>query len=280
MPPRNQPTDRQERLGTELRKLREHAGMTARQAATLLGTNPIQMSAMEAGRSGVSEARVRSLAGHYACDDTDLVDALVAMATERGKGWWEEYRGVLGHTSLDIAELEHHATHIREFEVIHIPGLLQTEDHARAAFSFAAAYLPPKQMDAQIAFRLQRQDVISGTEFTAVIHEAALRIKVGGRKAALVQLERILEASDRDNVTVQVVPFSVDNFAAAGYSMILASGPVPQLDTVLLDTPDGSIFLDAEAQLRKYRSLFERVQASALPAAESRSLITGIAQDI
>jgi len=283
MPPRSNPTARQERLGAELRKLREHAGITARDAAALLGSNPIQMSHVEAGRSGISEERVRRLAAHYACDDARLVDALVTMAAERGKGWWEEFRGVLGHRALDLSELEFHASHLRTLQVIHIPGLLQTEDHMRAAFTYATPELPKSEVNAHIAHRLRRRLVIEdgdGTAFDAVVHEAALRIKVGGSKVARAQLAHILEASERHNVTVRVVPFAVEDFAGGGYSMLYAAGPVPQLDTVQLDIPHGGIFIDAEPQLRKYQRLYSRIESSARAEAESRDLIHRIAQDL
>src|SRR4051794_20205187 len=99
--PRTAPTARQRRLGTELRKMREHAGMNVAQAAQQLGVDRTRISNTEAGRFGVSEERVRALAGIYSCGDQAYVDALVAMAAERVQGWWEEYRGKLSVSSLD-----------------------------------------------------------------------------------------------------------------------------------------------------------------------------------
>jgi transcriptional regulator with XRE-family HTH domain len=280
MPPRSNPTARQERLGAELRKMREAAGVTAREAAALIGSGPTQMSHIEAGRFGISEERIRRLAGHYVCSDRQLIDGLVSMANERGKGWWEEYRGILGPKSLDLAELEHRSTFLRTLQVIHIPGILQTEDHTRTIFTYTSPDLPPQDLEAHVAFRMRRKDALGRRKFDAVIHEAALRIKVGGTKVARAQLEHVLEASERDNVTVRVIPFDVDDFAGTGYSILYAGGPVPQLDTVHLDAAHGVIFLDAEAQLRRYRALFERIESSALPVAESRSLIHRIAQGL
>src|SRR6478735_5854932 len=76
MPPRDNPTARQARLGCELRKLREQAGRTAREAAGLISTDQSKISHMEAGRIGISEARIRRLASFYACDDAVLIEAL------------------------------------------------------------------------------------------------------------------------------------------------------------------------------------------------------------
>ncbi len=135
MPPRRQPTARQARLGIELRKLREAAGLEATEAASLLGVNSVQMSQIESGIAGVSEERLRRLAAHYSCSDEELISSLVKMATDRTHGWWEEHRGHLPTPFLDLAELEHHATFLREVQFLYIPGPLQTENYARAVFS-------------------------------------------------------------------------------------------------------------------------------------------------
>ncbi|WP_455358642.1 helix-turn-helix domain-containing protein [Streptomyces sp. SYSU K21746] len=283
MPPRSNPTARQERLGAELRKMRERANVTARSAAALLGSNPMQMSHVEAGRSGISEDRIRRLAAHCACDDTAFIDALVAMAGERGKGWWEEYRGAVAPAALDLAELEQHATHIRTLQVVHVPGLFQTEDHMRAAFRYVSPDWPQPDVDAHVAFRMRRQQIISresATQFEAVIHEAALRFHVGGRKAIRAQLDRILDLSELDHVAVQVIPFDSEDFAGAGYSMLYVSGAVPQLDTVQVDTGHGGVFFDAEARLNQYRARYDRTRQSALSERASRDLINRINQEL
>jgi hypothetical protein len=79
---------------------------------------------------------------------------------------------------------------------------------------------------------------------------------------------------------LRVVPFQVEGFAGSGYSMLLLEGPVPQLDTVQLDTAHGSIFLDAESELDSYRALFDKVTRAALSTARSQDLIHTIAKEI
>lgn len=131
MAPRSHPTARQMRLGAELRKLREAAGLRAREVAAFLDSTSGQMSQMEAGIGGVSAARVRRLAAHYSCADEAYVEALVAMTGDRTRGWWEECRGVLPPVFLDTAEVEHHATRLRAAVITHVPGLLQTAAYVR-----------------------------------------------------------------------------------------------------------------------------------------------------
>ncbi|MFI0821714.1 helix-turn-helix domain-containing protein [Streptomyces sp. NPDC021098] len=283
MPPRNSPTARQQRLGAELRKMREAAGMTAREAADLLGANAIQMSQIETGKAGVSEERLRRIVSQYACLDTRLVDALVGMAAERAKGWWESYRGTLAHGALDLAELEHHATYMRTLQAAYVPGLLQTENYVRALMAYGVPEPPLEQLEALVSFRLRRREVLQrdgASRFEAIIHEAVLRTRVADRKVAREQLSFILEQSERPNVTIRVIPFDVDGFGGAGASMLYVGGPVPKLDTVQLDAWHGSLWMDAESQLARYRALLDRAALSSLAVEESRDFIHRITQEL
>ncbi|MFJ9892253.1 helix-turn-helix domain-containing protein [Streptomyces sp. NPDC091280] len=283
MPPRRQPTARQVRLGVELRKLRESAGLKATEAASLLGVNSVQMSQIESGIAGVSEERLRRMAAHYACADEELVSALVAMATDRIRGWWEEYRGRLPMTFLDLAELEHHAGYRWDVDFLHVPGLLQTGEYARALFSYMNPEFPDSEVECWVEHRMMRRVVIEHPgpiPYEAVIHEAALRIRVGDRAAARTQLARILELSEVDQVTVRVIPFQVDGFAGAGSAMVYAGGSIPALDTVVRDGPHGTVFVDAHAQLARFRTLFRRVEGVSLEPERSRDFIHKLAKEL
>lgn len=283
MPRRQQATARQQRLGAELRKLREAAGLRGRDAAALLGTDSAQVSQIEAGLAGLSEERLRRIAAHYSCTDQELIDALAAMANDRTRGWWEEYRGRLPTPFLDLSELEHHATFRWDVDFLHIPGLLQTEEYARALFSCRVPVLPEEERELRVRHRLQRRVIIEGpqpTPYNVVMHEAALRIKVGGRSASRAQLAHILDVSETDHITVRVIPFDLDDFADITAAMVYAGGPVPKLDTVVRDGPQGALFIDSEAQLGVFRTLFRRVEAASFDPARSRDLIHRLAKEL
>lgn len=283
MPPRSNPTARQVRLGTELRRLREAAGLKAREAAALLNSTSGQMSHMELGIAAVSAERVRRLAAHYACTDTELIDALVAMATDRTRGWWEEYRGVLHPAFLDTAEAEHHATFLREVVIMLVPGLLQTSDYARAVYSYMRPELPENEVALRVAHRLNRRVVIEGddpTPYETVIHEFALRVQVADRRASLAQLGFILEEIEKGHAIVRVIPVDYVGFAGAGASMMYLGGPVPRLDTGLRDSPTGVGFSDAEAQLEKLRTLFHKVRSASLEPVASRDFIHQLTKEL
>lgn len=280
---KREPTARQMRLAVELRRLREAAGLSARESAALLGVNSVQISQIESGVSGVSEQRLRRLAAHYACTDEALINALAAMAADRTRGWWEEYRGLLPTSFLDLSELEHRSTSLREVQVLYVPGLFQTEDYARAVFSFRVPELQDRELELRVHHRMQRKAILEGpapTPYGAVIHEAALRIRVSDRAVSLRQLARVLELSEADHITVRVIPFDLDGFAGAASAMMYAAGAVPKLDTVVRDAPQGTDFVDSEAQLGAFRALLRKLEALSLAPGRSRDFIHKLTKEL
>ncbi|MFI5676693.1 helix-turn-helix domain-containing protein [Streptomyces cellulosae] len=284
MPARPPLTARRLRLAVELRKMRERAGMTATEAAGMLGSSQGQLSNAESGRFGVSPDRVRAMANIYSCTNQPYIDALADMAGEKTRGWWwDAYRDVLPSGLLALAELEHHATAIRTAFTAHIPGMLQTAEHAREIFSQAIPAPTPPEVEHRVSHRIKRQDVVfreAPNPYSTVIHEAALHMRVGGRRVAREQLRHLVEMSERGHITLRVLPFDVGAFPGSGQSINYLCGPVAELDTVQLDQFHGPVVLDGEAHLEKYRRLLDVVEAMALGPEKSRDLIRSISQNL
>ncbi|MEU9792319.1 helix-turn-helix transcriptional regulator [Streptomyces sparsogenes] len=270
------PTVRQRRLGAELRRLRERTDMSATEAGKHFGASQSRVSSIEAGRYAVSADRVRALAGLYNCADQELIEALTQMTGRQARGWWEQDREVLPAGLLDMAELEHHARFVRAATMVHIPGLLQTRDHARALFDATVPPLPPPAVEHRVSFRVKRQGILydsKPTPLTAIIHEAALRMGVGGPNVARAQLQHLAEMSEHENIKLMVIPFGAGPLHGSGHPIDYFGGTVPQLDTVQLDTDHGTVLLDAEAHLMKYRSVLDHLESYALKPTASRDLI-------
>ncbi|MFH8786055.1 helix-turn-helix domain-containing protein [Streptomyces roseoverticillatus] len=283
MPPRTTPTERQKRLGAELRKMRLAAGITTDHAAGLLGIDRTKISNIELGVRIITPDRLRTLACHYACADGEYIEALASMAQKRERGWWEQFRGTLPVGLLDIAELEWHAARLHTTQVMHLPGLLQTEEYARAIFGGVLPVLPRLEVELRVAHRMQRQQVLDGAEpleYTGFIHEAALRMQFGGSTVMREELEHLLLMSERENVVLRVVPVETGVFPGAGNAMTYAEGPVPQLDTILLDAVGGPIFLSVESQIARYRAHLDWMEQAALDVGQSRDFIHRIASDL
>ncbi|MFW6695859.1 helix-turn-helix domain-containing protein [Streptomyces sp. MAR4 CNX-425] len=271
------------RLGTELRKLREQAGLTSAQAAASLGWERPQVSHIESGRWGVSGERVRHLAAHYSARDAAYIDALVAMAEDHTKGWWSEFRGILPASALDLAELENHARYLRTVETFIIPGMLQTEEYARAVFSGAITKRPAAEIDAAVRHRVARRCIFtrsSPPQFDAFLHESSLRVRYGSREVMRSQLAFLEDVADLSTVTIRVIPLGVEEVSSSLQSLTYAGGPVPQLDTVQVDNAFDGAFLDAVAQLGTYRALLDHVEHLSLGADESMKFIRSITREM
>ncbi|WLQ64444.1 helix-turn-helix domain-containing protein [Streptomyces glycanivorans] len=283
MAARTSPTERQRRLGAELRRMRTSAGVSAEFAAGLLGVDRGKISNIESGARPISAERLRTLADSCGCTEATYVDALAEMAQPRSRGWWEKYRGALPEGFLDIAELEVHALRMRAAYAMHMPGLLQTTEHALALFRVVIPQLSEQEIALRLAHRVERQAVLDGdvpTPYTAIVHEAALRMQFGGRSVARAQLENLLEKSELPHVRLLVIPFAAGAFPGAGQTVLYAEGPATQLDTVQIDNSHGPVFAHSEAQLAKYRAHLDWMERIALSTCESREFIHAIAHQI
>ncbi|MGX8905936.1 helix-turn-helix domain-containing protein [Streptomyces netropsis] len=282
MAQRTSPTERQKRLGAELYKMRVAAGVSAEAVASLLGVDRSKISNIERGLRPISTDRLRSWACHCACPDEAYVSALAQMA-QPAPGWWERYRGVLPGGLLDIAELEAHAVRLRTAHTVHIPGLLQTIDHARVIFGAVVPPLPERELEVRLVHRMERQRVLVQDDpprYYGIVHEAALRMQFGGRSVARGQLEHLLHMSELSHVTLRVLPVVSGAFPGAGQTQVYAEAVVPQLDTVQTDSTHGPEFLYGEAQLSKYRAQLDWMERLALEPEDSRRFIRDIMRQL
>ncbi|MET8540847.1 helix-turn-helix transcriptional regulator [Kitasatospora sp. NPDC004799] len=279
---RQNPTLRQRRLGAELRRMREQAGIAGSHLARLLGVTPALVTQMENGKSAVSVERLHEIAEACMCANAPLVEALAGMARERDRAWWDEYRDALTTAPIDVAEMEGHAKRLKSFNIGIIPGQLQTAPYATAVFARGFTPLPDREVDRRVRFRLRRQQAIrSGeTPYVALVHEAALRIQYGGPKVLREQLGSLLEDSELPGVSLRVVPFDTADFPGPSENLVYAEGPVSELDTVQADSSHGSHIFDSPAQLAGYRAIFEHIEAVALPENESRDYIRSIMKEL
>lgn len=260
--------------------MREAVGVTAEAIASAIGVDRGKVSNIEKGVRTINVERLRSWAELCGCSDETYISALAEMARPSSRGWWERYRSALPGGFLDISEMEAHAARLRTAHTVHIPGLLQTVDHARTIFEAAIPPLPQREFELRLVHRLERQQILTrddGPSLYSVIHEAALRMQFGGRSIARAQLEHLLRMSELSHVTVRVMPVESGIFPGAGQSLVYAEGPVPQLDTVQTDSTHGPEFLHEESQLAKYRAHLEWMERLSLTPEDSRTFIRNLA---
>ncbi|MDX3225814.1 helix-turn-helix transcriptional regulator [Streptomyces sp. ME19-01-6] len=268
------PTYRQRRFGAELRKVRERAGMSVADAAALLGMRQPQLSKIEAGRTGMSPERVRALARAAGDIHDAYVDVLEDMAQDPGKGWWSRYRGVLGPSHLDLAELEADAVGLWNYEPMYVPGLLQTAGYATAIHGGSYVENPQAVRDQAVEFRMERQKVLVGEcapHIHAIVHESALRVHWGGRTVMRDQLLHLIEVSRLPNVTIQVFPLDTERGVAFNHAFMVIEPNVTELSTVSVDQLGMSEYLGDQEVVGGYRDTFGKLAELALPQVDAAS---------
>ncbi|MDT0321507.1 helix-turn-helix domain-containing protein [Streptomyces millisiae] len=282
------PTQRQRRLGLELRKLREASGLTGPEAGAFIGVGRAHMSHIEAGRTHIPEDKLRTLAEVYGCKSHQLVDELVAMTRTTGKGWWTDFKRVVDDRARDLAELESTATSHRCFQLIYIPGLLQTPAYMRALMENAEPDAPASRIDRYVEFRLRRQEVLRREpppHYHAVIHEAAFHMRHVGREAMREQIEHLVHLAQRPHVEIQLLPFKAPRYpATSGTALVIYESACPELRTVYVEHPVSSMFLTDDDRISQFSHDFDRLSSVALtpldPADTSPDSSHGLVQHL
>lgn len=278
------PTVRRKRLGIELRRLRERAGMTCEQVGQRLDCSGTRISRLETGRIGARPGDVRELLDIYGVSGADA-DALVQLAREaRRKGWWHTYNRVLPPWFEPYLGIESEAVRLRDFQPLVIPGLLQTEEYARAVLLAAPGAGDSEDLERQVSLRMERQAVLSGAnppDLWVVLSEAVLRVRVGGPGVHRGQLRRLIDAAERSNVTLQVLPFTTAaHVQPISPFTILEFADAADPVVVYLEHLTGSLLLESTDEVRRYTVVFDHLRAESLGTGQSIDLLARLTAEL
>ncbi len=271
-------------LGTQLRRLREAAGITPEKAGYEIRASRSKISRMEHGRVGFKERDVRDLLALYGVTDEQMKVALLAMARQANvHGWWSQFGDILPDWFETYLSLEAAASLLRSFEMQFVNGLFQTEAYARAVTVLGHRGAPSTDIDRRVSLRMRRQQLLTSPappRVWSVLDEAALRRPVGGPAVMRGQLERLLEVGTLPQVTVQVVPFRRGGHAAAGGSFSVLRFGEPDLpDVVYIEQLTSALYLEGRADVDHYMEILNQLSAEALTPADSARLIKEIIQE-
>ncbi len=279
MPSGGKPTVRSRRAGSELRRLREAAGVSTAEAAEVLACSPAKISRIENGMSSVRVVDLRLLLDHYGDSNADHRAYMERLARESNKlGWWQAYGDTIPPYYADFIGLETDASYIKTWQPTIVPGLLQTPEYARAVMLANPAMVSPDKLDNFIRVRAERQARLEqGTDLRldAVIWEPALLTTVGNREVRRGQLERLVELTGRPNVSMQVLPLAEGDQASMSGSFVLFSfGAEHSVSTAFVESLTSSHYLEGEDELRGYTLVFDALRSAALSPADSAARIS------
>ncbi|MFC4588197.1 helix-turn-helix domain-containing protein [Sphaerisporangium corydalis] len=269
------PTVRLRRLARELRKMREKSGLSPEGAAARLGWSRSKVSRVETGRTRASPSDVTQVCDLYGADSA-VRAALVQLAKDvQQRGWWTAYADVFTGSYIG---LEDEAAHIHQWEVQLIPGLLQTEDYARAVISAGRPdACDVEDVHRRVMARMARRTLLSrpnAPELYAVLDEGALRRPIGGTDLMCDQLEALLVSARRSNVTIRILPYSIGAHAGMeGAFSILSFSEEVDPDVAYVEGTAGDVYVEGSEQVDRYKVAFARICDAALPPSESLRLI-------
>jgi hypothetical protein len=271
-------------VGSRLRQLRLDAGFSREEAGDAIRASEWKIHRLENGQVGFKERDVVDLLRFYGVTDPGEVAAVVGLALEANDtGWWHRYGDVLPQWFRAYVDLEQAATIIRTYEGQFIPGLLQTDDYARAVIGRGLDEAP-SDIERRVELRHVRQGLLTRKNpprLWAVVDEAALRRPVGSPEVMRTQLERLIEATRLPNVTLQVLRFGAGAHPAmVGAFSILRFAAQDLPDVVYLEHLTGAIYLDKRDDVRRYLHVMETLCVRSAPPDATPDLIAGVLKDL
>jgi transcriptional regulator with XRE-family HTH domain len=276
------PTVRGRRLRYELRRLREQAGLTRDEVARRLEWSGSKISRIETGQSRAQTGDVRDLLEIYGVTGAET-EALVQLAREgRKRGWWTAYNDVFTGTYVG---LEAETSAMRTYQPQIIPGLLETEDYARALIRAGLVRADPDEIDRRVKARMARQDVLTRPDapaIWAVLDEPAIRRPVGGAAVMSAQLRHLIEvtAAPNSKITLQILPLAVGSHPGLSGPFVILDFPSAEDPSVVyLETATDGLYLEETAEIERYTLMFDHLRASALSSSESAGLIARMADE-
>ncbi|HEX2314390.1 MAG TPA: helix-turn-helix transcriptional regulator [Thermomonospora sp.] len=284
-PRRGGPTVLRLLLGGHLRELRESAGISAEDAGHAIRGSHSKISRMENGRVGFKQRDVADLLTLYGVTDEADREAVLSLARQANTpGWWHRYGDVLPGWFEVYLGLEEAASLIRAYEVHFVPGLLQTEDYARAVVRLGHPEADEDEVERRVSLRMARQRRLMGPDAPAVwavVDETALRRRVGGRAVIREQIAHLIELAALPNITLQVVPLDVAASAAAGGPFTILRFAEPALsDVVYLEHLTSALYLDKPSDVEAYLRAINGLCVAAGQPQESVRLLQDILAEI
>ncbi|RZU52115.1 helix-turn-helix protein [Krasilnikovia cinnamomea] len=249
-------------LVNELRRSRSAAGLSQEDLGKAINYSSSLVSAVENGQRPPTRDY---LAGVDRALDTGglfqrLLDNLVR--TDQSPVWFRDW-----------LVFEREATLVRWFDPSIVPGLLQTEDYARAIFA-GSRLIDDEEVERRVVARLERQEVLRAPRpphLLAIIDEGTLRRPVGSPETMAAQCEHLLRCADRSTIQINVVPAAAGAYAGLAGPFVISKGD--EFEVAMMDTPWPVQVLHRRDAVDSLIKRWEAIRGEALPRMQSIGLI-------
>jgi transcriptional regulator with XRE-family HTH domain len=281
---RGSPTARRIMLGARLRRLREAAEVSRAEAGFAIRSSESKISRLELGRVSFKPRDVTDLLTMYGVTDPEKREAFLEMVKRSNEpGWWHRYIDLVADWFQDYLGLEESASRIQTWEQQFVPGLLQTEDYAKAIISHGWSPMATQSVQRQVGMRMRRQALLGRPDppkLWAVIDESVLHRPIGGRRVMLDEVEHLIELTKRPNITLQVVPYQFSGYAAEGSFTSLRFAEPELPDVVYIEHLSGALYLDKRSDTELYGRVFDRLTVDAYTPDHTRQFLMKVRAEI
>ena len=278
------PTARRMILGSQLRRLREEAGITRQQAGYNIRGSESKISRLELGRVGFKERDVTDLLTMYGVDDSTERQTFLDMVKQSNEpGWWRRFGDTMPNWFTDLVGLEEAAARIQIWEPLYVSGLLQIEPYARAIFSHGRPEMADERVDQLVALRMRRQKMFSRPDAPRVwmvLDESVLYRPIGGMKVLKEQIEYLLEMSALPHVSVQVLPYTRSGLSAEHAFSLLRFGEPELPNIAYVEYLTGAHYIEKREEIEKYSRALDMLAVDAETPERSRNLLAKRRQEI
>jgi transcriptional regulator with XRE-family HTH domain len=269
------------RVGSELRRLRVLAGVSGEQVARTLGWSQSKVSRIEGGLHSITVKDVAGLLEVYGVSDDARAELLGATAADNGEGAWiVRANGFPGRLGAMPAP-ESPTARVRHHQPVVLPGLLQTREYARTVIKAAGDDDPDARAEAQ----MRRQEILTATngpQYDVVLDARALLLAVGPVDLIRDQILSLAVRAQRlRRLDLRVIPIAQPSpaFSTVGFTLYdfhaTESAPVARIES-----PTGDAYFSAPEDIRRYATLFERLQGVALGRLDSVRYLRSLAADV
>lgn len=281
---RQTPTVRLRRLAAELRRLRTDAKLSRDETMEQTGINAATLYRIERAKARPQMRTLIALLDLYRAEDQHREYLTNLCRDAVNQGWFRQYHAGLPEEYTAYISFEDEAERVRNYESLFLPGLLQTEDYARALIRGVLPTATEDEVEDRVHARMGRLAVLakkSRLKFWAVVDEAALHRVVGGPEVMLGQLDHLASAVNEPNITFQAIRYSAGAHPGMpGQFSILEFADPMDTDLIYVENPAGDSFLESEAEISRFRATFDTLVAVAASPTDSVSLLADAAREI
>ncbi|MFE9442054.1 helix-turn-helix domain-containing protein [Streptomyces sp. NPDC006602] len=263
-------------LGRRLQERRLGAGVSLEDAAKALRVTSLTIRRLEKAEVGLKPLYVEKLLQTYGAGQQEI-DEFVDLAERANEpGWWHAYRDVVPSWFTAYVSLESGAKTLRTYEPQYVTGLLQTQAYARAVLRGGFPNAGEDDLERRVDLRLRRQSLLEKADaptLWVVMEEAVLHRVAGGNEVMREQIDRLLEVSELDHISVDIVPFSAGAHVGACAPFTYFRFEEPELpDVVYSEILSASVYLDQRSDVAAHLEAHNRMSLLT-SSADSRALL-------